>query len=155
MAQNLTREDQLKAAFLYNFTQFVEWPSQSFSSTNAPIVIAVYGNNPFGNVLEELVKGEVIAGHPLRVKYFSAKDPIPECHVLFISKTNTDWDSILKGLRNKNVLAVSDSENFLEKGGMIRFYTSDNKLKFEINLDVAQQEDFKISSKLLKMASIY
>lgn len=149
---NSTREYQIKAAFLYNFTQFVEWPKSSFTGADAPIIIGVLGENPFGKTLEQLSDGEKVNGRPLIVKYFDNVDKIIHCHILFINAQNLEQLSALKG---KGTLLVSDAPAFLENGGMIKFFKKENRLKFQINLEATQTENLKISSKLLNMASIY
>lgn len=154
-SQNVSRENQLKAAFLYNFSQFVTWPDDAFSNSSSPIAIGVLGENPFGPVLNDLVKDQKINGRNLIVKYFSNPDEIEGVQLLFVAKEFDKNKEVILSLRKRDILLVSDHVQFLSNGGMIRFYTEDNRLKFQINLDATQVEHFKISSKLLKMASIY
>ncbi|MBI2270705.1 MAG: YfiR family protein [Bacteroidetes bacterium] len=151
----VTHEYQVKAAFLFNFAQFVEWPHASFSSGESPFIIGVLGDNPFGSYLEYLVSGEKVNGHPMIVKYYKNSDDIEMCHVLFINKTAiNNGDDILPKLKGRNMLMVSDASNFLQRGGMIRFYTKNNKIQLQINLDAVKADKLDISSKLLRVAEI-
>lgn len=150
-----SREYEIKAAFLFNFTQFVEWPTTSFSDPQAPLVIGVFGQDPFGAYLEEIIAGEKVNGHPLVVQRYHQLDEIKTCHVLFVNVTQSDQlDQILASLREKNILTVGDVNNFARKGGVIRFFTENNKMRLQINLEAAKAADLTISSKLLRLADI-
>jgi hypothetical protein len=149
-----SREYQLKAAFLYNFTQFVEWPEGSLPE-NTPFVIGILGNDPFGNYLDELVNGENVNGHPLIVQRFASVDEIKTCHILFINVSDkSKLQEILKSLKSDNVLTVGDATHFSRNGGIVRFYTEDNKTRIHINLEAAKQAELTISTKLLRLAGI-
>lgn len=148
-------EYQVKAVFLFNFTQFVEWPEKIFSADNEPLVIGILGDDPFGAFLDETIKGESVNGHPLKVQRFTKLDQLTTCHVLFISQTEKNQvKSILLGLERKSILTVSDINNFAKQGGMIRFVTESNKTRIRINLEAAKKEGLTISSKLLRLAEI-
>ena len=155
-AQILTaRQYQVKAAFLYNFTQFVEWPARAFPEDGAPIVIGVLGEDPFGSYLDELVAGEEMNGHQLIVRRFNQNDEIMNCHVLFINKIGKDKTAqILERIKGQSILTVSDVPGFLQRGGIIRFTTVDNKIKFQINQEASKSAELTISSKLLQLAEI-
>ncbi|MDE3083993.1 MAG: YfiR family protein [Verrucomicrobiota bacterium] len=147
------REFQLKAIFLFNFTQFVNWPSEAFSSPSAPLVIGVLGGDPFGSFLDETVQGEKVDGHPLVVRRYRRVDEIQGCHILFISGTESwrlDW--ILSVLKGHSILTVGDWGDFTLRGGMIRFITRNHKIRFRINADAAKAAHLTISSKLLRLA---
>ncbi|TXC81553.1 YfiR family protein [Luteibaculum oceani] len=152
---SVSREYQLKAAFIYNFCQFVNWPEASFQNTNNTLVIAVVGENPFGNVLTELVKNQQIGGRKVVVKRASDLASAAESHIIFVPSNYRFGMDEWKTKGSSNALIIGESDSFLDKGGMIRFYTADNKLKFQVHLDKVQEQDFKISSKLLKMATLY
>lgn len=147
------RAYQVKAVFLYNFSQFVEWPSTAFSSSNDPFVIGILGNDPFGSYIDETVAGENMMGHPMVVqRYHDVKD-ITDCHILFIN-TGGDIAQVLTALGNRSILTVSDDNNFAKKGGMIRFFTINNKVRLRINPAAAKAANLTISSKLLRLAEI-
>ncbi|MEO8404876.1 MAG: YfiR family protein [Chitinophagaceae bacterium] len=151
-----SREYQLKAVFLFNFTQFVDWPPASYDTEQSPLVIGILGKNPFGTYLEQTVSGEKINGHPVIVRYFENEAEAKGCHLLFLnipeSKKRND---ILKALKGKSILTVSDGIDFLEQGGMIRFFTNKNKIKIQINLEASKASELVVSSKLLGVAEIF
>lgn len=154
--QQPTHEYQLKAAFLYNFTQFVEWPEGSFSKNEAPWVIGILGENPFNTYLEEIVSGEKINGHPVIINYYKNTDEIKTCHILFINLADSKQQELaLAGLERRNILTVSDAPYFPQNGGMIRLFTRDNKIKIQVNLEASKAANLVISSKLLKLAEIF
>ncbi len=155
MQSPVTREYQVKAVFLFNFSQFVEWPAASFSSDHTPLIIGVLGENPFGSFLEETVSGEKANGHPLVVQYYKNIADVKECHILYVNPAETNkLDQIVGSLKGKNILTVSDANGFLQKGGMIRFFTRNKKTQLQINLDAAKAARLVISSKLLRLAEI-
>lgn len=151
-----SREYELKAVFLFNFTQFVEWPAATFPSDQAPLVIGILGKNPFGAYLEEIVSGEKVNGHPVAVQYYNSIEEIRSCHILFINLAGAKkGERVVEDLKGRNILTVSDASGFSEQGGMIRLYTKDNKIKFQINLEASKAASLVISSKLLRLADIY
>jgi hypothetical protein len=155
-AQNpTTSEYVLKAVFLFNFAQFVEWPPETFPSSDAPFVIGVLGNDPFGPLLDETVRGESVGGHPLTVQRFARVEEVVACHVLYISTSESRrLDEIVAHLRGRGVLTVSDSERFIVRGVMIRLVTERNRIRLRVNLDAAKAAGLTISSKLLRAAEI-
>jgi len=146
---------QIKAVYLYNFTQFVEWPETVLPADNAPLVIGVVGEDPFGGYLDEVVQGEEINGHPLSIRRFSQTEEIQGCHILFINLPDAaKIENTLDRIKGQSVLTVSDHHEFLEKGGMIKFISVANKIQFQINPDASNSAELKISSKLLRLAEI-
>lgn len=153
--QGALPEYQVKAVFLYNFAQFVEWPAKAFPETNAPLVIGILGDDPFGNYLDETVKGEKVNEHPLDVKRFRSVSEIKTCHILFITTSEKDkLKGIFEGLQSRNILTVSDVPNFTKQGGMVKFFTEKSKTRIRINLEATKTADLTISSKLLRLADI-
>lgn len=149
-----TEEYQLKAVFLFNFVQFVEWPAEIFPTAESPIVIGILGKDPFGSFLEETIRGEQVNGRPIVIEHFSNTKEIKNCHILFINAATTRLDDVLKSLEGKNILTVSDANNFAKQGGMIRFKNESNKIKLQINLKAVKVTDINISSKLLRLSEI-
>lgn len=148
-------EHQIKAVFLFNFIQFVDWPSHSFDSVESPVVIGVLGKDPFGSYLDEILAGEVINGRPVTVKRFSGLHEIENCHILYIHNPEPEnFSKIFDLLSGKNVLTISDSRDFVEEGGIIRFVKVNNKIQFQINPEAAKRANLVISSKLLRLAEI-
>jgi hypothetical protein len=151
-----SREYELKAVFLFNFSQFVEWPIASFSTRQAPFVIGILGKNPFGVYLEEIVSGEKANGHAVTIQYYNDVKEISACQILFINVAGTkNTQRIIESLKGHTILTVSDASDFSELGGMVRFFTRDNKIKFEINPDASRASGLVISSKLLRLAEIF
>lgn len=146
---------QLRAVFLFNFTQFITWPASSFAGENAPLVIGVLGSNPFDGHLQEIVQGEKVNGRSLLVKYFHQVDEIKSCHVLYINVTETDrLRDILATIKGKQIVTVSDAHNFIKCGGMIKFIAVNHKVHFQINPEALKAEGLEVSSKLLRLAEI-
>lgn len=149
------KEYQIKAVFLFNFTQFVEWPAKAFPEAGSPLVIGVLGEDPFGACLNEIVSGEKVNNRPLGVQRYRRVEEIGTCHVLFIAASEADrLEQILASLKGRNILTVGDVESFANRGGMIRFVTEKNKTRLKINLEAAKAANLTISSKLLKPAEI-
>ena len=149
------KEYQVKAAFLYNFAQFVEWPPVVFPEVQSPLVIGVLGDDPFGGYLDDLVREEKVNGRPLVVQRYHTIVEIKTCHVLFICQSEIDQlEQILAGLKGRNILTVGDGERFASRGGMIRFVTEQNRIRLRINVEAAKVANLTISSKLLRLAEI-
>lgn len=145
-------EYQLKAAFLYNFAKFVEWPQQSFADDKSEFVIGILGDNPFGEDLANSVKGKKINEHPIRVQKFETADDI-KCHILFISSSEKkNFPNIFTKIKGGSILTVGEAEQFIQAGGIINFIHKDNKIRFQINDEAAKSIQLKISSKLLTLA---
>lgn len=150
-----TPEYQLKAVFLFNFTQFVEWPATAFESAESPIVIGVLGTDPFGAYLDETVRGETVNGRPLVVRRYAGLEKPDACHVLFVSRSEASRvKQVLGSTAGRSILTVSDLEEFTGNGGVIRFVTMNNKIRLRINLEAARSAGLVISSKLLRPADI-
>ena len=148
-------EYQLKAVFLFNFAQFVDWPQESFPEAQTPLVIGVLGEDPFGTYLDEIVSGETVNNRPLEIQRYRRVDEIKTCHILFISQSESkQLEQIVAALKGRSILTVSDSAGFTRQGGMIRFVTDKNKLRLRINLEAATAANLTISSKLLRPAEI-
>jgi len=147
---------EVKAAFLYNFTRFIEWPESSFNSPEDPFIIGVIGKNPFGNFLEDIVANEHVKGHQIKVVYFQSIKEISTCHLLYINVSEPDKiKTILDKISEENTLTVSDATNFAKWGGHIRFFTESDKIRLQINLEKTKEAKLSISSKLLGIAQIY
>jgi hypothetical protein len=145
----------VKAVCLYNLTQFTDWPPGAFSASNAPIVIGIVGEDPFGKTIDTVVRGEVVRGHPLVVKRLRADEDLQACHVLFISRSEKKrLPELLKQLKGSPVLSVGEVSGFAEQGGMVNLLVPDKTVKIEINQAAAEQAGLQISSKLLKLAHL-
>jgi hypothetical protein len=147
-------EYQIKAAFIYNFARFVEWPSAAFADTNSPMVIGVLGKNVFEDNLERIISGKAIKGHPLQFKAFNSAEEAAHCQVLFISTSEKNrMPKILARLQGTSILTVSENtDTFISDGGMINLVIVEDKVRFQINNDAAKKAGLIISSKLLSLA---
>jgi hypothetical protein len=146
-------EYQIKAAFLFNFANFVEWPDSAFESPQSPVVIGVLGDCPFGSTLEAAVEGETINKRPIAIKRSRQLEELRRCHILFISRSErARLPHVLAHVRDWPVLTVCELDRFAQQGGMIGFVIRDNKVRFEANLDAAERAGLKISAKLSKLA---
>jgi hypothetical protein len=156
MAVAETKESDLKAAFVFNFSQFVEWPTNNFASTNSPFVIGVLGgSNDFVKTLSDLVRNEKNAGHPMTVRASRSVNDLRDCEIVYIGSSEAPrLREIMAHLRDRSVLTVSDMDDFIEQGGIIRLYTSNNKMRMKISLDAAKRSRLTISSKLLRLAEV-
>jgi hypothetical protein len=155
--ESVPSEYQIKAAFLFNFARFVEWPQTAFSSANSDFTIGVFGQNPLDGDLEKAVRRKSINGHPFVVKHFTSLAGLKNCQILFISGSERKrFGEIFEALKGAPVLMVSDDKTsqFIESGGMINFILEDQKVHFEINNDAARKAGLKISSKLLTLAKL-
>ena len=146
---------QVKAAFLYNFARFVQWPDEAFPKHNEPFIIGIIGDDPFGPVLTQTIRDKNIDGRKLIVKHFFSTRDLGFCHILFVSSSEKkQFQSLFSRVRSSSTLTVGDFDDFSKSGGMINFTIVKNKVRFEINPQAAEKVGLKISSKLLKLARI-
>lgn len=147
-------EYQVKAVFLFNFAQFVDWP-RAASPDSAPLVIGILGDDPFGRVLDGTVRGERLGTRPFAVRRFARVEDIGACDILFISRSEgSRVEPIVATLHDRTILTVSDISGFATRGGMIQFVTDKNRIRLRINVDAARAARLTISSKLLRLAEI-
>jgi hypothetical protein len=150
-----TTEYRVKAVFLFNFAQFVDWPAQAFPDSETPFVIGILGDDPFGDLLDQAVRGEQSHGRSFQVRRYRSVEDIGTCHILFIGGPDGDrLDEILRRLKNRPILTVSDDPGFTDHGGMVRFLNDRNRIRLEISPAAAQAANLTISSKLLRVAEI-
>jgi hypothetical protein len=151
----VSREYQVKAIFLFNFAQFVDWPPAAFASPQAPLVIGVLGGDPFDGYLDEAVRDEKVNNHPFIVQRYRRVEEIESCDVLFIGRTESRrLAHIMAALKGRSILTVGDMEDFDRDGGIIRFVTENNRIRFRINVSAAEAAHLVISSKLLRLAEM-
>lgn len=145
-------EYDVKAAFLYNFAKFVEWPPDTFKEPTAPFTVCVLGDDPFGEALEKEFSDKTVQDRPIVFEPLDHHAP-GACQVLFISASERKRvDAILQDLKGPPILTVSDIQRFVKHGGIIGFTLEDDRVRFEVNLAAAEQAGLKISSQLLKLA---
>ena len=149
------KEYLLKAAYLFNFASFVEWPAARFKKSDSPIIFGVVGVDPFGDSLEKTFKGRKVGTRALTVSRFSDAKSLGNCHVLFLPQGHKqDLKKIIAYCQKTNVLLVSESPGFLKQGGIVNFYIEDDSIQFEIHVDRAKRWKLEISSKLLRLARL-
>jgi len=165
-----SREYQVKAAFLYNFIKFVDWPKEKIAGTNEPIIIGIIGKDPFGNAFEP-IRAKKVKAKKIVIKRFrgfeklrrkNKKDKselgrkieaLRKCHLLFIcSSEKKNLKEIINSVKDHSVLTVGGMEGFLEAGGIIKFLMEEKKIRFEINVTASKRAKLKIRSQLLRLA---
>jgi hypothetical protein len=145
-------ENQVKAAYLFNFAKFVEWPASAFPSAAAPLVIGVIGKGPASEAHDALT-GRSAKGRKVQVRQITRYDELAGCQVLFIAASEKPrMKEILRALPGGGVLTVSDIKHFSSSGGMIGLVSRGEKIQFEINLGNAERAGLKLSSQMLKLA---
>ncbi len=149
------REYRIKAAFLYNFAKFTEWPADKFRDETAPMILCVIGTDPFGPVLENTVIRKKIKGRSIIVNRSTTLDNLKTCHVLFVSSSEREnLPEIVASLSGAAVLTTGDMDRFAKRGGIIKLTKKGNKIRFEINPKAAKRAGVKLSSYLLSLATI-
>jgi hypothetical protein len=144
-------EYEVKAAFIYNFLKFVEWPDKAFATTGSSLNICIVGDDPFGNAIK------IYEGEKVRNKYIAIKNTpfqgIKNCHVVFISRSEAEHlPHILKAIRGLHILSIGDTDTFEQEGVIINFSIVQQKVRFEIDVKAARRSGLSVSSKLLSLA---
>ncbi|OLD88304.1 MAG: hypothetical protein AUG85_04970 [Gemmatimonadetes bacterium 13_1_20CM_4_66_11] len=148
-------EYQVKAVFLFNFAQFVEWPAVAAPDPQMPVIIGILGEDPLGTFLDETVRGERLGLRPFEIRRYRELTDITACNILFISRSESERVAeILAALGKRPILTVSDGDDFAKRGGMIQFVNDKNRIRLRVNLEAAQAANVTISSKLLRVAEI-
>jgi hypothetical protein len=154
-APPLAKEYKIKATYLFNFAQYVEWPPAAFTNAEAPIVIGVLGDAPFCPFLEDLVREATVGDRPLRVKRNLTPDELKACHLLFISKSETaSLAPTLAALGEASILTVGETPGFALQGGIFNLVLEGDRIRFEVNLAAAQRRGLKMSSQVLRLGTI-
>jgi YfiR/HmsC-like len=149
-----SRMEQIEAAFVYNFTKFIEWPPQSFADVSAPIVIGVLGDSPMVAALEEVVHDRKVNGHSIVVRTIYSVADARSAHVLFVSATQIPlWTQVQPAMESLPIVTIGESPSFGKNGGTITFVPQDDKVRFEIDMSAAERSGVKISAQLQKLAA--
>jgi hypothetical protein len=148
-----TTEYAVKAAFLFHFAQFVEWPAEAFASAQSPLTYCTVGEDPFRGALDQSVNGKSFGSRPLQVQHLKDWQPGAGCQVVFIGEAESKRHAAaLASVNEYPVLTVGESEHFVQDGGVIGFCLVENKVRFDVNLEAAGKVRLKISAKLLALA---
>ena len=145
-------EHLVKAAFLFNFVKFVEWPAEAFNNSDAPIIIGVLGDDPSCSAIDQAISGKTANGRRLAIRRFSNANSLTYCHLLFIGYSQkNDLEKILAAA-GPGMLTIGETDRFTRAGGIINFMIVDSKVRFEINQAAAERAGLKISAKLLSLS---
>ena len=147
-------EHEVKAAFIHNFTKFIDWPPGAFDDESSPFRIGILGT---GNIDKPLMKlnGKNVNKRSLEVSRVRNLDKVSQYHIIFVNPSESRrMRSILRALKGTGILTIGDTSGFAEQCGVINFYLSSGKVRFEINIEASRHENLQISSKLLRLARI-
>ena len=148
-------EYQVKAAFLFNFAKFVEWPSDGFQNQKDPIILCVFRHDPFGSTLDEIIRGKTINNREVMARRVNELPDLKGCQLVFVSSAEDKrLSEVLSNLNGTSALVVGESDGFAERGGAIQLFLETNKLRFAVNLDAVHRARLTVSSKLLALARI-
>ena len=153
-AQSAADEYQVKAAFLFHFAQFVDWPASALINSDPSLKLCIFDDEPRRQVLQSTIDGKTLGARVFHVRLISQVEEIQGCNILFLSRDQARRQTaILRSLRGTSVLTVGETPNFLSDGGIIRFHLEQDKIRFDINLGAADSSNLKISSRLLLLAT--
>ena len=145
----------IKAGFIYNFANLVQWPSNAFAQPDSPIVIGILGEDPFGTILDRVLAGKRVNGRAFLVKRLKSVLDLKECHIVFVSSSElTHLAEAIHSVKGMPILTIGEIPGFAKRGGIINLVLEDNKVRFEVNVEAAKEADLNISSRLLALARI-
>ncbi len=148
-------EYDIKAAFLFIFAKFINWPQNNQNDTDSLFNICILGENPFKELLKQAAETNKIKGRVVKVREIRTLDSLDTCHILFVALSETNYyKAIIESLGNNSILTIGESREFTDNGGIINFFVKDNKVRFRINVNAAAKAGLDISSKLLKLAEL-
>lgn len=148
-------EYELKAAFLYNFAKFIDWPPRSFERPDAPMVFCVLGDDPFGPILAGIAREDQVMSRQIALRRADQPDQLGGCHVVFVRPAaEVHLPELLRQAAARHVLLVGESSGFAERGGGIGLFVEQNRVRFAVNVAAIERAGLKVSSKLLKVARV-
>jgi len=148
-------ETHVKAAFLYHFTDYVQYPDSAFETASSPYVIGILGKTAITAALQEAIRGKNVRGRPIVVRQVNLEQEMRRCHMLFVPDPEArQLPEVLEVLGDAPVLTVGESTGFAVRGGMIGFFIEQNRVRFEVNVDAARRANLNISAKLLSLARL-
>jgi hypothetical protein len=154
--RDIDREYAIKAAYLYQFGRYVQWPATTFADSSSPLVIGVLDHPQLVDILDEIARTKRIEGRPLVIRRFASMAEYTPCNILFVPASigpEQKAAAIQKAQRSP-LLLVGEEPGFAEQGGTVNFFVEENRIRFEVNVVVAKKDQLKISSKLLTLARI-
>lgn len=150
-AQQAT-EAGIKAAFLYKFAGYIEWPANAFAAPEAPFVVGVVGSEEVAAELERLVPGRSINNRPVVVRRLREGESPKGAHILFVGRGEPNVRAIVRAAQQNGALIVTETERGLEAGSSINFVLVEDRVGFEVSLDAAERSGHRISSRMLAVA---
>ncbi len=149
------KEYQLKAVFLLHYGKFIRWPEQAFAGRNDPFRLCVLGEHPFRQALDAAVAEEKIRGRRIELRYTFLADHLQDCHTLFISRSEQPrLSAVLKRVRHRPILTVSDMDSFISQEGNIQFFTQGHNVRFMLNLQQVRELGLEPNANLLRIARL-
>lgn len=149
------QEYRVKAAFVEKLVRFVEWPAASFPDTNSPVVIGVFGRDPFGQHLQAATRNKAVSGRPIELRLCATADEVRSCHAVFISASSRkQLETTLSVLRNAPILTIGEAEGFAAAGGIVEIYIENERGRLRINKDAAKRAGLQLSAQLLQLSKI-
>jgi len=146
-------EYEVKAAYLYNIVSFVTWPPDAFGGPSDPIRLCVFEKDPFGPLLDNTIRGAMAEQRPMVAERIGSIEMISRCHLVFVPHDSADWtDQVRRAATQRPILIVGESDNFLQRGGMIAFVIEGGRVRFDVNVQNATSQGLKMSSRLLQVA---
>jgi hypothetical protein len=153
--ERVAGEYEIKAAFLYNFAQYIEWPKDAVPGAEDSFIIGILGQDPFGSALDDIARDKTIQGKRIVLRRFATVEDYTPCHILFIaSSAVSEMPAVRRRVQDTHVLLAADTEGLAQRGVVINFFVESSKVRFEINTTAAERAGIKISSKLLRLARI-
>ena len=152
-ARSTAPEYLIKAAYLYHFAMFVDWPADAFATKSSPIVVGILGNDPFGSAIDDTVRGKRIDGRSLVVRRLDWNQDFRQCHILFLADGDRIGD-VVRRTNGHSLLIVGETGDLAKRGAVISFRIEDNRVRFDINVEAARRSRLTISSQLLNVARI-
>lgn len=155
-AETSPKEYEIKAAFIYRLTQFMEWPTNQFRSSQEPFLLCIAGQDPFGETIDIVLKDQKIGARRIRILRQSepAAGTHTNCHLLFLGANLAgETEKIISGLKTNAVLTIGEGDDFTKKGGHVRLYLQENKLRFEVNVAALERSGLKLHSQVMKLAT--
>lgn len=157
-AAGIFNEYQVKAVFLYNLTHFITWPETAFQGDDAPFIVGIMGENPFGDMLQKVLEKERVNGRPIVLILYIDCEQLQQrpCHMLFLADPkDLFYPNLMLTARSSHILTISDVPGFVQKGGVINLVRSNRRIEIEINQQEAKRTGVEISAQLLNLAKVY
>ena len=150
----INREYKIKGAFLYHFLSYIDWPNEAFKAPDSPLVIGIFGEDPFGHILDKIADSKQIEGRSIQIIRATDAQTLLGSHIVFVPGTTKSEEemALLKAVEGSYTLSVGETARFIENGGSVQFFLEGNKVRFQFNMPIVDNSSLRISSKLLDLA---